>query len=197
MINSSVKSKIETELWDGERLLWADKSRKLVLHLMDKSIVGFSIFWLILVSLMFLPQLFSGQDIYEITINGVLTEVSFAKFLLFFLLFPAFGIAMLVFVFGAAKIRTGQIYAVTDKRSLLVSSFIMHRVTSIPHGRVIKIQKFGNNDLGSLEFQKQEESKWVSFNPDWFLEMKIFSGISNPKIVEELIMSLQIKEKLS
>lgn len=195
MINSEVRFTVEDELWKDERLLWADKSRKLVLNLMDKCTVGFSVFWLILITFLFLPQLTSGQETHEITINGVLTEVSFRSFLLFASIFPAFGIAMLVLVFSAAKIRTGQIYAVTDKRNLFVSSFLIRRVTSIPHGKIIKTRRFGNNDFGSLELQTQEESKWFSFNPDWFLEMKTFSGILNPKIVEELIMSLQKEEK--
>jgi len=195
-VNPEVRSTVEDELWKDERLLWADKNRKLVFSWMDKYLLGFSIFWLVLVTFLFLPQLTSGQETHEITINAVPTEVSFTDFLLFVSIFPAFGIFMLVGVLSASKIRTGQIYAVTDKRSLFISSFLKRSVTSFPHEKVFNIQRFGKNDLGSLKFQKQEESKWFSFQPDWFLEMNTFSGILNPKFVEELILSLQKEEKM-
>ena len=175
-------------------MLWADKSAKLVLSLIEKYLVGFSIFWLIFVTLIFLPQLTSGQETYEITINEVPTDVSFSSFLLFASIFPLTGLAMLAGVLGAAKFRTGQIYAITDRRCLLISSFLMHRIASIPHGKILKTQRIGKTDIGSLEFQTLRESKWFAFDPDWFFEMKTFSGIRNPKIVEELILSLQKEE---
>jgi hypothetical protein len=193
-INSEILPEVRPELWNAERVLWADRSAKIVLSWMEKYLFGFSIFWLIVVALLFLPQLTSGQETYEITINGVPTEVSFTSFLLFASIFPLFGLVMLASVFVAANLRTKQIYAVTDKRSILISTFLMRRVTSIPHGNLIKVRRFGKNDVGSIEFHEKKPA-WFSFEPNRIFEMSIFSGISNPKVVEELIMSLQKEEK--
>jgi len=195
VINPDVKSKVMAELHSGEELLWADKSRKLILSFMEKFMVAFLIFWLAVTTLMIMPSLFTSQETYKITYNGVPTEVSFLHFLLFASLFPAIGLFMLACLIGGAKIRTGQIYAVTNSRSILISTFLVRRVTSFPHGKLIKISRHGKDDFGSIEFQRQENSKWFSFDPGWFFEMQLFSGIKNPKRVEALILSLQSGEK--
>jgi len=195
MVNKDVKSNVTAVLHSGEKLLWADKSRKLVISFMEKIMLGFLIFWIVITSLLIFPSILVDKELYEITYNGVPTEVSFLHYHLFLSIFPTAGIAMLAFILGAAKIRTGQVYAVTNSRCILISTFLFRRVTSIPHGKLIKISRRGKDDFGSIEFQTQEYSKWFSFDPSWFFEMQLFSGIKNPKRVEELILSLQTGEK--
>ncbi|WP_427450176.1 hypothetical protein [Litorimonas sp. WD9-15] len=194
MINADVMSLVEAELHSGERLLWADKSRKMAMTILEKGIVGFLVFWLFMVALITLPTFFSGSETFKITVNDVPKTVGLKEYLLFLSIFPIFGFGMLAFVLAVVKIRTGQVYAVTNQRSILISKFIMCRVSSIFHGQINRIERSGKSDFGTIEFVTSE-SRSFFFRGMNLLQMRAFSGIENPKHVEALLITLKKEEE--
>ena len=193
MINEDIQHIIEPELQPGETLLWADRSWKLMLTVNEKYFFGFIIFWLACSALIILPSLMSGQETHEITINGVLTTVSFEEYLLFVSIFPLAGITMLLLGLVLAKLRTGKFYAVTDRRGIIVSTFLGRRVASIFPTQVSSIEVSKKAGLGMIQFHTSNPRLLRLFATPFTLQS--FSGIKNPKHVESLIMSLYQKEK--
>jgi len=188
VINEDTKFIIEPELFADEKLMWADKSRKRIFTTLEKSMIAFIIAWLLLVCMMLLPSVLSGQVTYTIEVNGMPRDVGIWEYLFFCLTFLAFGFFMLAGLFGFSALRTGQHYAVTDQRVIIVSNFLGRRIASIIPNQLIKIERSGNHDIGSIEFYHVKGKKRLR---DWSnFDLSSFSGIRNPKQVEHHILSV-------
>ena len=193
MINEEVKHIVEAELREGEEFLWADKSKKLIFSVIEKLMFGFLIVWLALCFLIIgMPLLISDEPQFEVIINGNPELLSFTEYLMFVSIFPLFALGMFAIVYGFALLRTGHIYAITDRRAIIISKFLGKRVASYSPSRLGKIQTYQTkNNLGSVTFYTHSQGKFeVLMKP---FELQNFSGIENIKEVESLILSLQNK----
>lgn len=192
VINEDIRHIVEAELREGEELLWADKSRKLSFSVMEKSIIGFLVFWLACCFLIVLPITLLGDEPYKVTVNGVEKFVGLWEYLMFLSIFPAFALLMFAWVLGFAYLRTGHFYAITDKRVFIISKLFGKRVASFHPDKLGKIQRYKTKtDFGSINFFSETHKKFDALMKPF--ELQTLSGIKNLREVESLILSLQDK----
>lgn len=191
MINEDIRHIIEPELREGEELLWVDKPSKLVFSAIEKSMIIFLVFWLVMVCLISLPGILTSNGSHKVTVNGVEKYVSLTEYLAFLSIFPLIGLGMLAIVFGYAYLRTGHYYGITDKRAIIISKFLGKRVASLAPDKMSKIETSGTKELGSVSFFYKPTSRLNSLMMPF--ELNTFSGIKNLHEVEGLLLSLQNK----
>lgn len=141
MIDHRVAAAVQPYLQPGERVLWTGRpAAGLRLGPRDAFLVPFSIFWLGFVAFWEWSVLRgSGSPI----------------MLLFGAVMLVFGLFFLIGRFFVdAAVRGGTVYAVTDRRALIVRRFFGERLLSAPLGGQLRL-KGRNGDRGTLEFGPQ------------------------------------------
>jgi len=190
MINPDVRSKVEAELRNGEKLLWADKPSKFPLSFMAIYITGFSIVWTSM------AISFVGVGVLTSLLGSTSTETSAeavgaGAFGIFFslisLLFVCVGIGMVLWGLKMLIGPSRELYAITNQRGYIISPFIRYRIASLSPEALANSERRGRPEMGTLTFKNQANG-WMGMmmNP-YQTELAAFQNINNPKKVEDLI----------
>ena len=156
MTDENIRSRVESELGTGEKILWTGRPRRFSVNWIMLPGILFALFFIILfVSIFFLgtnaeTAVESSEHIEEIS-----DDLSLAGTILFLMFAGAFIIAPLVIFLGlfrAFLTPIFEIYAVTNKRAIILSNIFPKKVSSFSGQMFDNMSRSGRHDLGTIYF---------------------------------------------
>jgi hypothetical protein len=191
-MNQSIRNVFERELHAGEKLLWASKCEKLMFSAVEQSMIAFTVLWVFLATLVLSLSLVGSDGNYVVTVDGVPREVTLKEYLLFVSIFPIVGFGMIGATIVFSKVKMRQLYAVTDRRCIIISNFLIRQVTSILPGQFMQVIRSEKGEFGIIQFQSASKG-WFFIRRSSYRSLS-FSRIKNSKRVEGYILSLEKPE---
>ncbi len=186
MINEDIRHIIEAELREGEVLLWADKPVKRPITGIGVLRGGIHIFGMVFICFWLLVVLFT--EVANLALKIVFISVG--------LIFALFAIGMrkqpFKHLFGPAY----EVYAITDKRAIIISPYWRLEKASINSDDMADVLVKGSDTLGTVIFPKIKipvfvyaghKKYWDAFDAWQKSDLGAFHRIKNPREVENLI----------
>jgi len=185
VINEEVEHIIKAELREGERIVWSGAPEQPPRTMGQSFQFVFSCIWLTMVVLIFLPvglvTAFSGE------------ESAFGWFFTFFiLLFVLVGIGMVILNYRALKAPNFEVYAITNQRGLILSTYRKIMVTSLSPNDLLSSERKPRRDgLATLSFGTGPSSIFEIQSAMFGMKTQTsFKNISDSKEVENLIYKI-------
>jgi hypothetical protein len=189
-IDTKVQKRIEPELRDGEILLWADRPNRLPISTGSVFLLLFSFIWLSVVLLIIFGVLTSIQVVEnDIIPPGLVTELAKPLVALAFYVPLFFLLVGFMLMLSAVRLLISplfQVYAITDQRGIIASNLFPRRVISITEHGFARIERTGNEDIGTLEIADKQNKRDLR-TAIYQVQLDSFQKIKNPKAVEALI----------
>jgi hypothetical protein len=180
-LHPKLHSTLVNEIEPGETLVWLDQPNPKAYAWMSLPIIlfaipwtAFAIFWIAGASEFKIPKFHKPWDLFP----------------LFGLPFFLIGLGMLSSPFWAMRTARGTVYAITDRRVLIIQKLFSARIrTVLPHqiGNLSRKQK--DDGSGTIQFENLSDTEKRLQNETQKMPLG-FYGVSDVKNVERLLREL-------
>lgn len=196
MRDEKMRSRVESELGPGEKILWTGRPRSFSVNWIMLPGILFALFFIVL----FVSIFFLGTDA-ETTVESseqleeISDDLSLAGAILFLMFAGIFMIVPLVIFLGLLRAFLTpifEIYALTNQRAIILSNIFPKKVSSFSGQMFDNMSRSGRHDLGTIYFGPRNFLHNLAVDQYGFPGK--FYKIENAKKVEALILKTFISK---